>query len=51
MELHCIYLGRDGAGAWPKTSQDQLDSIMGELQTAPLCYPAAVSAVRVCQDL
>lgn len=51
MELHCIYLGRDRAGARTKTSQDQSDSTIGRLQTALLCYPAAVRTVRVCQDL
>ena len=51
MELHCIYLGRDGAGAWTKTSQDQSDSSTGKLQTVPLRYSAAASTARVCQDL
>lgn len=51
VELHCIYLGRAGARAWTKTSQDQSDSTTGRLQTVPLCYPTAVSTVRVCQDL
>lgn len=51
MELHCIYLGRAGAGAWTKTSQDQSDSTTGKLQTVLLCYPAAVSTARVCQDI
>lgn len=51
MELHCIYLGRARTGAWTKTSQDQSDSTTGKLQTVPLCYPAAVSTARVCQDL
>lgn len=51
MESHCIYLGRARAGAWTKTSQDQSDSTTERLQTALLCYPAAVRTVRVCQDL
>lgn len=45
MELHCIYLGTARDGAWTKTSQDQSGSTTGRLQTALLCYPAAVRTV------